>query len=125
MILEFFAKLVDHGFNGHGARVTENADRHAFHVRAHIEDHVEVLHSTVPMLDAMQDLVHPPGAFTALRTLPAGFLSIEACGPPGEFHDAGGFVDDHATGRTQKRSFFRQGIKVHANVDLIGFQNRH
>src|SRR5215468_4725342 len=80
VILELLPIFVDHRFDRHGTGVTENTNGDAFHVRTHIENHIEIFHLAMPMLYPMQHLLHPPRSFPTLRTLSACFLGVEASG---------------------------------------------
>ena len=81
VVFELFPILVDHRFDGHGTGITENTNGDAFHVGTHIQNHLEIFHLAVSVLDPMQHLLHPPRSFATLRTLAASFLGVEPGGP--------------------------------------------
>ena len=101
MILEFLAVLVEHRLDGHGTRVAQDADRYALHVRTHIENHLQVRHFALAVLDPMQHLLHPPRTLAALGTLAARLFRVEPRGAESQTYHAGGLVDHHHSAGSQ------------------------
>src|SRR5213593_2799014 len=73
VLLELGPVLGHEGARRHGGRVGERADRRAHHVTGDVEEEVDVARraAAVAVLEAAQDLLEPPRAFSAGSTLPA------------------------------------------------------
>jgi len=68
------------------------------------------------VFDAVNDAVHPAGAFAARRALATGFLEIEIREPLQRAHHADGFVHDDDGTRAQHRTGLGDGVVVHGAV---------
>src|SRR5215468_10411768 len=79
----------------------------------------------MPMFDSMEHLFHPPRPLAALGALPAGFFCVKPRGAQSETDDAGGFIHNHHAARAQQRSLSGKRIEVHADVALLGPEDRH
>src|SRR5262245_5359876 len=76
--LELGAKLLDVRDVGADGPVVEGADRGTAAAPGHVQDGVDVLLAPVPLDDAVDDLVDPPGGLPAGRALAAALVGVEA-----------------------------------------------
>src|SRR5512139_2968022 len=77
VMLELVAKMFEEALHRHRRRIAERADGMAANVPCHAVEQIHVLRSPLAMFDAMDDAVHPAGAFAARRALAARFLEVE------------------------------------------------
>lgn len=79
-------------------RIAERADGIAFYLFGYVYQQVYVVHLTMAILQAVENFLHPAGAFAARAALSAGFVMVEAGKCIGIAHNALIFVvNDKAT----------------------------
>src|SRR5262245_59971578 len=111
--LEVVAEVAQHALHRPGRGVGEGADRLALHLRRDAEQHREVLGAALAALDALDDLVHPAGALTALRALPARLVAEEPRDHARGAHHAGRVVHDHDAARAEHGLALAQELVRH------------
>src|SRR5580698_6016116 len=78
VVLELVAVMLDEALHRPGGGVAEGTDGMALDLLRDVHQHVQVFLPALAVLDALDDPVHPAGAFAARRALAAGFRIVEA-----------------------------------------------
>src|SRR5580698_1149725 len=95
VVLELVAVMLDEALHRPSGGIAEGADGVAFDLLRDVHQHVQVFLPALAVLDALDDPVHPAGAFAARRALAAGFGIVEARDALQHLHHAGGLVHHH------------------------------
>ncbi len=101
-------EMADQALDRPGGGIAERADRVAFHLLGHIEQHVDFALLGFAAHQPLHHAPHPAGAFAARRALAAAFMLVEIGEPRDRLHDVGRLVHhDHGSGakaRLQRRA---------------------
>src|SRR5512139_634673 len=77
VVLELATKMFEKALHRHRRRISQRTDGVATDVPRHAVEKFHVFRPALPVLDAVDDAIHPAGAFPARRALPARFLEVE------------------------------------------------
>src|SRR5215470_14254871 len=88
VILELVAEMLDEALHRQRRGVAQRTDRAAGDVVGDVHEHVEVLASTLSMLDAVDHAPQPACPFSARRALAAGLGEVEVRQPQERTHHA-------------------------------------
>src|SRR5450830_687313 len=116
VIFKFFTAILDEGPYWHSRCIAQCANGAALDVVSDRVEHIQVVWTTLPVLDAMYHAVHLAFAFTARRTLAARFFKIEVGKAFQRLHHAASFVHHDDSARTQHRTRFRDRIVVQVGL---------
>src|ERR1017187_2270202 len=129
---EVVAKHVDGRVNRGGNRRAEHADGRLLgwpseagsNVVAEIEQQVEVLDPSTPVLQSVQDALEPSRTFATGRALSAGLASEELGNAPGSAHHAGGLVQHHHGTGTEHRALLAHFVLSERQVEQLRAEPR-
>src|SRR5450830_27072 len=116
VIFKFFTEILNEGPYWHSRCIAQCANGAALDVVSDRVEHIQVVWTTLPLLDAMYHAVHPACAFTARRTLAARFFKIEVGKAFQRLHHAASFVHHDDSTRTEHRTGFRDRVVVQVGL---------
>ena len=116
VVFEFIPKMGNETAHRHGGGIAEGTNGAPLDVIGQGMQQVQIILTSLTMLDAMDDTIQPARPFPAGRALSAGFFMIEQGQALQCPHHAGGFVHhDHRAG-TEHGACFGNGIIVHVQL---------
>ena len=113
------AEVLHRRGDGHGRSVAERAEGPAEDVVADVDELVDVVAGALAVLDALHDLLEPPGALPARGALAARLVGVEV-GPAGDgAHHRDGLVEDLQGPGAEHRASGRDRVEVERDVEVL------
>src|SRR4030095_12312849 len=125
MVFKFLAKLLHERDDRHRGRVPQWAERASEHVFCEILNIVDILPHSSAFMESDQCFLEPVSAFAAWDAPSAALVLIELDRAERKFHNAGRVVEYNDAAGSKHRAGFRDGIKIHSNINLRRQQNGH
>ena len=116
VILELAAEMLEETLDRQGRRIAEGTDGATHDVAQHAVQQVQVFRLAQSVLDAMDHLVHPGGAFPAGCALAAGFFVIEEGQSFQGLHHTHRFVHDDDRAGAEHGTGFGDGVVIHGGL---------
>src|SRR5690606_12757833 len=117
-------ELLDRTRDRRRGGIAQHADRGAGHVRADLQQRVEVLFRAPSRLDPPEDLRQPFRALAARRALPARLVGVELDHPSYRRDDVDRVVDHDDGRRPEHAPRAGDALVIHRDVDLVRAQDR-
>ena len=124
MILKLVPPLLHDADRGQRRGVAERAERAPEHVLRKLVDQRDVFLAAAALVEAVEHLAQPRGAFAAGNAPAAGFVRVEMHDAARDVHHAGVFVHDHRAARAEHRADLGHRIVIHGDVDFVGRKQR-
>ena len=124
MIFKFIAPLFDDADRRHRGSIAKRAKRAPEHVLRKLVNQWNIFRASAALVEAVEHLAQPGGAFAAGNAPAAGFVRVEMHDAAREVHHAGVFVNDHRAAGAKHRTDFRDRVVVQVDVDFVGAKQR-